>query len=384
MNELSALLAATGLTTFVCFDLETTGLDEDCEIIEIGAVRYCDGIEQARFNQLIKPGTSIPARITKLTGIKASMVRDAPPIQEVLPAFLEFLGDAPLVAHNIAFDLGMLTRWCKQLGLEYDAPAMAVDTVPLSQTLLPTLSNHRLAELAGWFEINLDKAHRAGDDAAATAELLMHLLRVLRALPLRQLRELVLLTRLTGDTLERLCQGAYELFKQQGGPEDFLRFQPETPGNVYSKQDLGNEDPARMEAWFESGGLLQQALPDFTLRQAQLDLATEASRALGWQANPGFLAAEAATGTGKSFAYLVPAILRGRELVSQQERGVVISTHTRNLQEQLFREDIPRLGRLLQGPLKAVLLKGRGNYICGHRWDHLLDEAVDRLASKID
>ena len=108
--------------TFVVTDVETTGTSaDDHRIIELGAVKVRDGDVVDRFQQLINPQQSVPGRITKLTGITTGMVFEAPPVAEVLPAYLSFLGDGIFTAHNLSFDRSFVNAELKRLGR--DAPS---------------------------------------------------------------------------------------------------------------------------------------------------------------------------------------------------------------------------------------------------------------------
>ena len=107
---------------------------------------------------------------------------------------------------------------------------------------------------------------------------------------------------------------------------------------------------------FAAGGVLAQSIPGFAARGSQLEMATAVADAIDAQ---GVLIAEAGTGTGKTFAYLVPALLKGGK--------VIVSTGTKNLQDQLFARDIPTVRRALKAPVTIALLKGRSNYLC-HYW----------------
>ena len=116
-------------TPFVVVDTETTGTSPSVDrIIEIGAVKIINGEMVEEFEQLINPGTLIPSRITRLTHITNGMVFDKPPIDIILPPFLDFLGDAVLVAHNLSFDVGFL-----------NAELNRMDAHPLDNTSLCTL-----------------------------------------------------------------------------------------------------------------------------------------------------------------------------------------------------------------------------------------------------
>ncbi len=158
---------------FVVFDIETTGLSKETEMItEIGAVKLQNGKIIDRFSTFVNPQKPISEEITKLTGITNEMVADAPKIQEVLPNFLEFARDTILVAHNASFDTGFIRvaaeRYCN---LEVDNTVL--DTLELARTLLPQLSKHKLNIICEHLNISLVGHHRAVNDAEATAEMFL-------------------------------------------------------------------------------------------------------------------------------------------------------------------------------------------------------------------
>ncbi|NBC16851.1 MAG: DEDD exonuclease domain-containing protein [Bacteroidetes bacterium] len=159
---------------FVVVDTETTGTKagED-RLIEVAAVRVVEGEVVDRFAQLINPERSVPRRITQLTGISTGMVFDQPPAAEVLPAFLDFLGDGVFVAHNLSFDLRFLNAELDLADLrEIDNAALC--TLRLARRLLPNLRSKGLSGLAKHYGIQIDARHRAFGDAQATAKVLLH------------------------------------------------------------------------------------------------------------------------------------------------------------------------------------------------------------------
>lgn len=178
--------------TFVVVDLETTGgSPRTCGITEIGAVRVKGGEVDGELQSLVDPGTPVPATISALTGITTSMVRGAPTIAEVLPAFLEFARGAVLVAHNAPFDIGFLRAAAAQHGHPWPAPTV-VDTVALARRALTRddVPNNKLATLAAYFRATVTPVHRALDDARATVEVLHGLLDRLGALGVTTLEDL--------------------------------------------------------------------------------------------------------------------------------------------------------------------------------------------------
>lgn len=178
--------------TFVVVDLETTGgSPQTSAITEIGAVRVRGGEVLGELQTLVDPGTPVPAAISALTGITTSMVRGAPTIAEVLPAFLEFAAGAVLVAHNAPFDVGFLRAAAAQHGHPWPA-VRVVDTVALARRALTRddVPNNKLGTLAAHFRAAVTPSHRALDDARATVDVLHGLLDRLGALGVTTLEDL--------------------------------------------------------------------------------------------------------------------------------------------------------------------------------------------------
>lgn len=186
--------------TFCVFDVETTGgSPADCAITEIGAVKYRGGVEVGSFQTLVDPGAPIPPFITVLTGITQVMVFNAPKIDTVLPAFLEFVGDSVLVGHNIRFDISFISADARRLGYPFPAN-QSVDTVALGRRLLGSeVRNMRLATLASHFRSPVTPIHRALDDARATAHVLHCLLERAGTIGVTNLDDLLALPRARGS-----------------------------------------------------------------------------------------------------------------------------------------------------------------------------------------
>lgn len=159
---------------FVVFDLETTGFGSTAGITEIGAVKVEHGEFIAVFSSLVNPGCPIPYSVQLLNGITEDMVADAPRFSRLLPGFLEFLGDDPLIAHNASFDCSFLYREAAKLGIAIRNPV--VDTVKLARKVWPGLPSYKLTYLTDYHGIAQEDAHRAWCDARSTARLylMMH------------------------------------------------------------------------------------------------------------------------------------------------------------------------------------------------------------------
>ncbi len=162
---------------YVVFDIETTGLSViNNKIIELAGVKMRDEKVIDRFATFVNPHERIPYNIQQLTNINDDMVRGAPELEDVLPKFREFVGDAVLVAHNARFDIGFIQANLKSLGQPpMDNPVL--DTLEMARLLLPNLKNHRLNTLSDRFKVSLENHHRAVDDAEALGYVLYHLIK---------------------------------------------------------------------------------------------------------------------------------------------------------------------------------------------------------------
>ena len=156
---------------FVVFDIETTGLNSHTnKIIEIGAVKIKAGRIIDRYSQLINPGISIPYHITEITSITNEQVANQPKIDEVIGKFVEFIGDAVLVAHNAPFDMGFIKRDIKEY-LNIDLESSVIDTLQMARDLFPDFKKYGLGDLNKALGLALEKHHRAVDDSQATANM---------------------------------------------------------------------------------------------------------------------------------------------------------------------------------------------------------------------
>ncbi len=163
------------MDAYVVVDIETTGGHPiNNEIIEIGAVYVENGEVKASFNELVRPNELISDYIIGITGITNEMVADALPIEKVMPQFIAFCKDVPLVGHNInLFDYRMLKAKATLLNLPFERKC--VDTLVISRKMLGELPSRKLGDLCVYYNISLENAHRAYDDAYATYELFRNL-----------------------------------------------------------------------------------------------------------------------------------------------------------------------------------------------------------------
>ena len=189
--------------TFVVFDIETTGFSAmKNKIIEIGAVKVQGGEIADRYSTFVNPGVPIPFEIEKLTGINDGMVLDSAPIEVILPQFLEFVGDAVLVAHNANFDMGFIEYNARQQGIPMNNTY--ADTLSLARILLPQMSRFKLDNVAKALNISLEHHHRAVDDAETTAHIFVNFIGRLKDMDVHTLAQVNELSNMNDEALRKL------------------------------------------------------------------------------------------------------------------------------------------------------------------------------------
>ncbi len=358
---------------YAAIDLETTGLSRDSdEIIEVGIVRCTPDEVESRWGTLVRPAEMPSLRVSRLTGITAAMLLEAPRFEEIEAELREHLAGAAPIGHNVHFDLEFLEGY----GIRADRPP--IDTFPLSQIIDPAAPSHRLGDLCERYGIALDEAHRAAADADAARMLLLALRERFGALPDQVRADLQQIAAKMGFGWE-LSRIITEL--REAHPPRI-----EAPGRRRAGRSSEEGPPLPARVRMPAGSLAQLAERAFDKaaeagflqrRGEQLEMAAAVADAF---TESGGLVVEAGTGTGKSLAYLAPAALYA---LGRGER-VVVSTYTKNLQEQLLSEDLPRLRRILRGvigdgadALEMAVLKGRENYLCRRELDGLRERLTE-------
>ncbi|MCH7859667.1 MAG: hypothetical protein IID14_08220, partial [Candidatus Marinimicrobia bacterium] len=360
------------LDDFVVIDFETTGLDPNtCQIIEAAAVRFQMGEAVGEFQQLVNPGEPIPREVVDLTNITDDMVADQPTIEQVGQELLDFIGDSPLVAQNISFDLAFLNNICRILGRTEPITNLLYDTLPLGRTFLYHHNGFSLAALCEFYGIGHQHAHRAYHDALNTGHLFIKLVEEAASYPLPIIQALLSVQDHVTIPNKSLYQQIVQTMSATGQIKGLTRSTVErpVPRAIFERDGDGpNYVPVTPGDYFGENGRLASRWDGFESRPVQVEFA-EAVATTFEEGN--ILIAEAGTGLGKSMAYLLPAVNHA----CRHDRPVVISCHTKHLQDQLFTQEIPRLVEALDAPVKAVMLKGRGNYLCRTRLEFVLTNA---------
>lgn len=356
--------------SIVALDIETTGLDSSKDaIIEIGVVKFKSHRVDAEWSSLVNPNRPVPPMITQLTGITSEMVSKAPPLSDVLQQLEDFVGDDPVLGHNIHFDLGFLQ---KHNILKLND---VIDTYELASVLLPSASRYNLSALSQALGV-LPKGewHRALNDAFLTQGIYLRLMEKANELPLELVTEFVR----QSEPID--WDGAW-IFNQilrtkAGQPVSLRRVQQQSHDPLFASLDVAPEpalkpndhpvvlDPDETAALLEYGGSFSKFFNNYEQRPQQVEMLRAVTMALSEGQH---LMVEAGTGTGKSFAYLIPAALWS----IQNNQRVVISTNTINLQDQLIKKDIPDLRNALELSFRSAVLKGRANYLCPRRFEIL-------------
>lgn len=347
----------------IVLDTETTGLDfKACELIEVAAVRLRGTQIVEEFDRFVRPERPIPPEIEKLTGITNEMVADADSAESVMADFIEFAGDAPLIAHNVAFDHHFLKK-----GAGRDFGEVWIDSLELSRILLPCLSSHKLSDLSSAFGL-YPPSHRAIDDTRALCGLWRVLLAAACYLPAGLAGYLANLypdvpwtyrpifaqvaAQFPGVAFSLVDERAARCAKKDATPRKDAR-------ELAEEGRLKFPSVEEVEVEFGRGGAVRKmyGAQGFEPRAEQVRMARAVALAFSRSTHA---AIEAGTGVGKSVAYLLPAAL----LAQKNDITVGVATKTNALADQLVNRELPLLSAALAKPLSYVVLKGYDNYPC--------------------
>ena len=343
---------------YAIVDLETTGHSpaNGDRMIQIAIVIMKDWCIEKTFTSFIHPGKSIPLFIQDLTNITDNDVRDALPFEAHADYIYELLSDAVFVAHNTDFDLPFLQAEFKRAGLP-PWRGKFIDTVELAKIVFPTALSYKLGDLAQELGIVHKNAHRADDDAKATAVLLKACWDQLLQLPLPTLQQLHKrsfrlksnLAQLFFDALQ-LKRSKVEQYEQHIFYHKLALRKLDVPMTTCTST---SDYPATR---IEKLQKLKTTVPNFEERPEQFQMMD-----FVWDSfnNKQEMVIEASTGIGKTLAYLLPTFYFARKF----KRKIGISTYTSHLMDQLVQEEIPRLERITGERVQIALLKGMNHYV---------------------
>lgn len=224
-------------TTFIVFDIETTGFScKKNKVIEIGAVKIKNGEIIDRFSSLINPKEPIPLHIVNLTGINDEMVIKEETIDKVLPRFISFIEGGVLVAHNADFDTSFIAQGCEELDLPFQHKTV-IDTVSMARILLPNLKKYKLDIVAKELQITLEHHHRAVDDAVCTAKILLLLLKKCQDNGIDNIKNMNAMCKSTPEMVKKLpTYHCIILIKNDIGRVNLYRLISESHLNFYARR----------------------------------------------------------------------------------------------------------------------------------------------------
>ena len=360
--------------TYAVVDIETTGHSpaKGDRMIQFAVVFVKDWQIQSTYSTFIQPGKKIPFFIQDLTNISDEDVRDAPTFEKVAGDIYDMLENCIFVAHNTNFDLSFIQAEFKRIGFSAWT-GKKMDTVELSRILFPTSFSYKLQDITQERGIQLTNAHRADDDAYATALLFIECMKEIEKLPIQ--------------TLEHIHKRSFQL-KYDIASLFFEALQKKRNVTKSESVDLYKGIALRRKqlhlpaddisiAYPETKNrkrfFFTEGLADFKERDGQFQMMDAI-----WQAfeSTNELAIEASTGVGKTLSYLLPAYFHAKK----HGNKVLISTYTSHLMEQLCDVEIPKLESIVQGKVNMAVLKGARHYIDLHRFEELLraeDESYD-------
>lgn len=353
-------------------DLETTGtsVSNGDRIIQIGCVLVQDGQVINQFETKVNPRQPIPRSIVQLTGIKNSEVKQAPLFEDVAGTVYSLLSGTIFVAHNVNFDFPFLNAELDRAGYP-SLPITAIDTVTMSQILLPTAKSFRLRDLTSSLHIEHDHPHSAVSDAEATAHLLVDLLKRVHQLPtvtLERIVELKLdLPQQTAQVFEN------ELKDRVDHPQPLPEELYVSHGLVLHKQRPLAASKSQEHLRYPSTKRAKEKL-----FAGRLDLRVVQAKMMNSIYNnythdePKNMVIEAGTGTGKTLGYLLPL-----SYAAYPDKRIVVSTATNLLQQQVEEQAMRQLNTILPFRVNSVVVKGNDHYLDLAKFAHSLSIIED-------
>lgn len=360
---------------YAIVDLETTGHSpaNGDRMIQIAIVIMKDWKIERTFTKFIYPGKAIPTFIQDLTHITDEDVKDALPFEAHADYIYELLADCVFVAHNADFDLSFLQAEFKRAGLpKWQGKKM--DTVELAKILFPMSLSFKLGDLAADLNIELTNAHRADDDARATAELFKHCWKELLSLPQLTLEQMHKRSFRLKSNLSQLFFEALQIKRQHVTANENVSYYRNLAICDGRKKHTNNaEIVSYPQTAADKTALMIKAMSNFEQRPAQFEMMDTIWEALNDKRE---CVIEASTGIGKTAGYLLPAILYARAV----DKKIAISTYTSHLQEQLVEEELPKIEKILGTKVNIAVLKGMQHYIDVARFEQCMayaDETYD-------
>ena len=353
------ILDTCKLVEFIAIDLEATGLiPKEESIIEVSAIKFKNGKEESTFTYLLAPDKLISPFIEDLTGISNEMVKGKPSFLDILDELIDFIGNMPIVGHNVQFDINFI-KYHSNDRYDLSETNLVCDTYLLSKLILFSNEQHSLESISEFYNLSTEGSHRALNDARNSGKILIRLIeelvkfdsalfsRLSNLFSLRNVFNATIINNLSD--YKNTSMNGNKIFKVN---HPFIRY-------VSKKK----KDPQPLENVIGENGMLYDDSKNL-FRESQYQMAKSIENNIY---NNDISMIEAGTGLGKTYAYLIPFILSSYKT----DTPLIISTYTKSLQDQLFYKDLKYILNLIDIDFNGLILKGRNNYICLNRLNHL-------------
>lgn len=359
---------------YVILDIETTGLDlEHSSIIEVGAILVEKNTVRQKFSSLVHYEGDLPQAIKHITGITEKMLRDAPALSEILPKLTDFISNRPVVSHNgLLFDFPILERVGIKFSEKYDSMDFAFFVLPTN------INGHSISVLSQQFGLG-EIPHRALKDCELEFSIIKNLQKEYQKRNKKKQEALKYVIELGRWWWSNFLPSAakkpdfvYNLV------DDYVPYRKETSEQEVLSFQTKKIDLNEVNRYFQSTQLETGVSSEMDYsedRPEQRKMAATVATAFNEQKHA---VIEAGTGTGKSKAYLVPSIL----FALRNSIPIIISTHTKALQDQLFYKEILHIKDIINPDLRVAILKGKKNYVCLQKFEEFSDRIISSLSQR--
>lgn len=361
---------------YIILDIETTGLDiEHSSIIEVGTLLIKEGVVQDSFSSLVRYEGELPETAKRITGITEDMLQDAPQMSAVIRDLKKFIGKRPVVAHNgFSFDFPILERYGLKFKEKYDSMEFAFFVLPTNTF------GHSMATLAEQLLGIKNVPHRALEDCKLEFKVMNKLQNEYDKKPEKHREILKYMAEFTQWWWSNFLPGnaaqVDRISSLVASYEPLRREKEEQEAEQKSEPKIKKVELAKVDKYFSSSGPSSNKDMDYSEdRPEQRSMASLVANA--FNANK-HAVIEAGTGIGKSKAYLVPALLFALE----NKIPIIISTHTKALQDQLSFKEILHLRDSVYSDVVVAVLKGKKNYVCLQKFDEFVEEVLASFSQR--
>ncbi|MBS95973.1 MAG: hypothetical protein CL736_02410 [Chloroflexi bacterium] len=360
----------------IAVDIETTGLNTDTDnIIEIAAIKFLNGEYVDKYVTFVNPMMRITEEITALTGISDNDVLFSPTISQISEEINEFIGNAPVVGHNLKFDLSILNR--ENIAIDNDF----IDTYDIAYLVLESDINLSLSSLADHLNVPFDDLHRAEGDAYLSFQVFQSMIPYIEKISIQNLS----LYSFLASKVDKQTNTIWEILATNIKADSFNLDSYITNLDKFSQLNYDEFDKTELRNFlskftcdefitymFSHKGPIASTIKDFYQRASQLEMSSKTANTFELSNQ---ILIEAGTGTGKTLAYLIPALWHS----VMSDKKVAISTNTITLQDQLINKEIPALLNSLKEDVNQLEYtnfahpqKGKNNYVCISRYIDIL------------